>query len=145
MKLSMLVVCVACHSFFVHAQNFSGEWKGNITRDFGNEIKTDSIELHLEQKGQKISGYSILHIKPGVFIRSLIKGEWQESNRLLRITETKIDYTNMPDRGEEIFLDRYLLYYELNDTVNLIGKSVASQPKVVYSRSKMELHKVCGL
>lgn len=140
MKQSMLLLSWLIVSGWAIAQSFSGDWRGTLTRDYGHEVITDSIEFHLEQQGDKITGYSILYVEPGVYIRSLVSGSFQKANKTLRLTETKMEFTNMPDRGEEIFLDRYLLYFD-KDTSVLTGKSVAYEPKAIYTRSKMLLKK----
>ncbi len=112
-----------------------------MTRDYGNETKTDSIEFKLEQQGEKVRGYSILYVSPGVYIKAKLEGAYQQANKTLTLTETAIDYTNMPDRGEEFFLDRYLLTYNENDVMVLTGKSISCERKSIYTRSKMMLKK----
>lgn len=125
----------------INGQSITGLWTGTLTRDYGNEIKTDSIEFRLEQQGEKITGYSILFISPGVYIKAKLEGNYQPINKTLRLTETAIDHTNQPDRGDEFFLDRYLLTYDENDMLVLTGKSISCDRKFTYTRSKMMLRK----
>lgn len=124
------------------AQSFSGIWKGTVTRDFGDETVTDSLLLDLKQEGDKITGYSTLYVKPGEYIRSLIAGAYQPTNKILTLTETSVDYTNIPDRGEPVFLDRYLLIYDENNKEALTGKSIPCDKKTIYTRSKMLLRRM---
>jgi len=125
----------------LHGQSFNGLWRGTLTRDFGNETKTDSIEIDLMQDGDQLKGYSTLYISPGIFIRSKISGAYHASTKTLRLTETGIDYTNLPDRGEEFFLDRYLLSYDENEKQILTGKSISCDKKTLYTRSKIAVKK----
>lgn len=122
-------------------QSFTGLWKGTITRDFGDAIITDSIELNLKEKEGLITGYSILYLKPGGYIKSLLEGYYQQSNKTLRLTETSIDYTNLPGDNNEFFLDRYLLTYNEKNRLVLTGKSIPYEKTAVYSRSKIYLKK----
>jgi len=135
--LPFLAVVIA-----LNGQSFAGSWAGTVTRDYGKEIKTDSIEFILEQQGEKVTGYSILYVSPGVYIKAKLEGVYQQANKTLTLTETAIDYTNLPDRGEEFFLDRYLLTYNENDVLMLTGKSISCERKSIYSRSKMMVKKM---
>lgn len=141
MKKSMLALILLINIPGAFCQSFSGDWQGTITRDYGNKTITDSIEFYLEQTGDKITGYSMLIKKDGTYIKSLLEGNFQQSNKTLKLTETKIDHTNVPNSKENVFLDRYLLYYDDKENLLLSGKSVAWQPKAIYSRSKMTLRK----
>ena len=137
----LLILPLLFFVFSLKGQSFKGHWNGTITRDFGSETKTDSIELDMVQTGDQVEGYSTLRVSPGVFIRSKISGTYHRATKTLRLTETSVDYTNMPDRGEELFLDRYLLSYDENEKEILTGKSIAVDKRSVYTRSKMILKK----
>ncbi|MES2648609.1 MAG: hypothetical protein V4717_17165 [Bacteroidota bacterium] len=124
------------------AQTFDGLWKGTITRDYGNEVVTDTIELDLQQQGTKITGYSLWYKANGIYIRSVLEGFYNDQNKTLRLTETSIDFQNIPDRGELVFLDQYLLTFDVKDKLVLTGKSVSRERKPIYSRSKMRVRKI---
>ena len=126
---------------FLHAQSFNGHWKGVILRDFENETRRDSITLELEQNGNKITGFSFLQVDSIHFIKAAITGEYNASIQLLRLTETSVVELNIPDRGEEIFLDRYLLNIGEVERNELSGKSVPCDNKHKYARSKMMLQR----
>lgn len=123
------------------AQSFTGHWKGTITRDFGNESKTDSIELQLEQTGDDVKGYSILYTSAEHFIRSAIKGSFQQSSKLLRLSETRVVLSNIPNWRQDVFLDCYLLNFDENQADSLSGKTVPYHSKAGYTRSRMLLKK----
>jgi hypothetical protein len=71
------------------------------------------------------------------YIKAVITGEYPGSNQILRLTETSIIEKNIPDRGEEIFLDRYLLNFGENEANELTGKSVPCDNRQKYARSKI--------
>ena len=125
----------------MHAQLFHGQWKGVLSRDYENETRRDSIVLDLEQHGNRITGFSFLHVDSIHFIKAAISGEYNATNQLLRLTETSIVELNIPDRGEEIFLDKYLLQFDEKEFNKLIGKSVPCDNKHKYARSKMMLQR----
>ena len=137
----LLVLPLLALVFVLNGQSFKGLWKGTITRDFGNETKTDSIQFELVQNGDQIEGYSTLLVSPGVIIRSKVSGSYHASTKTLRLTETGVDFNNLPNRGEDLFLDRYLLSYDENDKEILTGKSVACDRKSIYTRSRMMIRK----
>jgi hypothetical protein len=138
---ALLFSALLFSSIFTNGQSFSGRWKGTITRDYGNETVTDSLLLELKQEGDKVTGYSVLYVKPHEYIRSVVEGAYQQNNKTLRLTETSIEFTNIPDRGESFFLDLYLLTYDENNKEILTGKSVPCDKKAIYTRSKMVLRK----
>jgi hypothetical protein len=125
-----------------NAQSFEGVWKGTLTRDYGNEVVTDTIELELQQQGTKVTGYSLWYKSNGIYIRSVLEGFYNDQNKILRLTETSVQFQNLPDRGEEVFLDQYLLTYDEKDKLVLTGKSVSRERKSMYTRSKMLVRKV---
>jgi hypothetical protein len=125
----------------VQGQTFTGWWTGAITRDFDKETKTENISFYLEQKGNKITGYSLLHVDSIHFIKAGIAGDYNASNQILRLTETSVVEKNIPDRGEEIFLDRYVLNISEMGMNELTGKSIPCDNKQKYSRSKIILRR----
>src|SRR5262245_51041429 len=131
MKALLTAIFLFWISIAIAQSSFTGLWKGTVTRDYGNETVTDSLMLELKQDGDKLSGYSILFIKPGEYIRSVIDGSYQQSSKTIAITEKRIDYTNIPDRGETFFLDRYLLSFDVNNN-ELNGKCIPCDKKAIY-------------
>ena len=141
MKTLLVLASLFCASMAI-AQSFTGLWKGTVTRDYGTETVTDSLLFEISQDGDKITGFSVLFVRPGEYIRSVIDGSYLQLNQTLTITETKIDYTNIPDRGETFFLDRYLLICDANNKEVLTGKCIPNHKKAIYTRSKVTLKKM---
>jgi hypothetical protein len=138
---SLLCVVLNIYASYVSAQSFTGNWKGTITRDFGNDVKVDSIEINLINEGDNITGYSTLFTDGGRFIRSALKGSFQQTLNILRLHETKVIMSNVPNWQQAVFLDCYLLEYNQNQTDSLFGKTVPYHTKAGYTRSKMLLKK----
>ena len=141
MKALLLLPIIASACTFACAQSFSGHWKGAITRDFGASSKTDSIDLYLEQSGSKITGFSVIYVRAGMYIKSKLEGSFQAANQMLRLTETAIEQSNIPGKNEEIFLDRYLLHWDDSEKNLLTGITLPCKPKALYSRSRMAVKK----
>ena len=121
------------------AQNFQGTWKGSITRDYGDEIKTDSIHFNLQQEGFLLKGYSLVYVDSVHYIRAAVSGDYNASTKIIRLIETSILENNIPRRGEEITLDKYVISYDPLEPDLLYGKSISRDVKQGYARSVMNL------
>lgn len=140
MKLAfLLTLLLPC--FFVKGQLFNGWWTGAITREFNNETRTDSISFRLEQKGNRLTGYSLLQVDSIHFIKAAIKGDYIASNRMLRLTEVSVEELNIPGSDEEIFLDSYLFSFDTKEMNQLSGKSIPRENRQSYGRSKIIIHR----
>jgi hypothetical protein len=136
-----MFICLQLACIFLQGQSLSGWWTGAITRDFSNQTRTDSISFYLEQQGNKISGYSLLHVDSIHFIKAGITGVYISSNKMLRLTETSVLEMNIPGRGDEIFLDNYLFNFDEREINELTGKSITRDSRQQYARSKIILRR----
>ena len=140
MKRKIFAFCL-CVSGMVQAQNFQGLWKGSITRDYGDETRTDSIHFQLEQAGLKIKGYSIVYIDSSHYIKAAITGDYNASTKMLRLIETSVLENNFRSKDQEIFLDKYVISYDPMEPGKLYGKSISREIKQGYSRSVLSVKK----
>lgn len=141
MRLAVLICCLlGC--VLLKAQSLSGKWAGTITRDYGDETKTDSILFELTQEGDKIKGYSLLLLSNSSYIKSSINGVYISATKTLRLTETDIAETNIPLKDDLFFLDRYILSVDAGDMNTMSGKSICYENKQVYTRSKMKVRRL---
>lgn len=141
MKHLLFFLLLHCTTI-VFAQSFYGNWKGTLTRDYGNQTVTDSIYLQLVQEGSTITGYSVIKFKPGEFIRSRLEGSVYTGSKTIRLTEVEITNTNFTSNENDFFLDRYLLAYNDSNLLLLTGKSVPYDRRSIYSKSKVQLNKM---
>ena len=137
----LVLFCLQLTGVILTAQPFNGLWTGVISRDINNVNRTDSIRLQLEQDGNSITGFSLLKVDSIHFIKAAIKGEYVPSNQVLRLTEISVMEMNIPDRDEEIILDRYLLNYDGQKRNELSGKCIPGDNRQHYGRSVIRLHR----
>ena len=136
--LLFLVLCL-----FAGAQNYTGTWKGTITRDYGTEKVTDSITFDLKQEGSQVKGFSFFSTRPVYYIHCSVKGnlQAQEGGTILTLSETKILRTNYPERST-LAMDKYMLNADPANPAILTGTSISTGKKVPYTHCKIVLHKV---
>ncbi|MCU0448511.1 MAG: OmpA family protein [Bernardetiaceae bacterium] len=80
----------------VRGQGVAGVWKGKLTQAPGGLLLIYNFEMHLQQEGAKVRGYSVVASPqdPGIKAKIILNGTFQ--NNQLTFQEERIDYQRTP-------------------------------------------------
>ncbi len=95
MRWSFVPIFV-CLPLCVLAQNLTGIWSGRLAQEPGGMLLVYHFELHLQQKGNNVTGYSLVSNpdKPAIRAKILLKGTYD--GVFFTFRETEIAEQNTP-------------------------------------------------
>lgn len=112
----------------VHAQDFTGQWKGQFTDkstsflNWGGD-RCDYV-LELECNGNDVTGYSYTYFNEGsnrYYTICKLKGKLNKRSRYVEVTEIERTKTNVPTNVRNCFQIHKLTYFKEGDVQTLEG------------------------
>lgn len=115
-------------STLLHAQNFTGQWKGEFTDNSTSFVGWggDRCEyvIEIECKGTRVSGYSYTYFTDGgkrYYTICKLKGTLNKAAKYIEVTEIERTKTNVPVNIRNCFQIHRLTYFKKDDEQKLEG------------------------
>jgi len=118
----IVFISLSCFVLQVHAQNFSGQWKGSF--DEKRDATRTEYVLEIEAKGNKFEGTSVTYFNINgkrCYTMCAIKGTIDPGSKTITSQEISKIKANTPSWFVDCFQTHILTYYKNGNEEKLIG------------------------